>query len=313
MEKNREFDIDPGLIFKKEFEKRKRYEKEELEFLHKIFIYIEEYQWINKINVKPYDDFKYEEYDAEMNKSRNDVSKRESKNKFPYVGCFYNDKGKHSYFHGFSHILEREENKDIFDILFFLKLNNIEFHKINDFLDYHETRIENYNIYLDLLCDQFEEYFEIKVLKRVKKFIKNNPIQREIPVKVNTKNISIDGRIIETLFSRLQVYFNESDYDDLKIVLSGKHITRKLLFNSMSSVFIEVFKTLKREGFISSQKKDISIWIVKHFKYNNDNKIAKDFNDETVKNGFKPSTPKARINIINKEILTKLKEITNPK
>jgi hypothetical protein len=93
-----------------------------------------------------------------------------------------------------------------------------------------------------------------------------------------------DPAIIEKLHRELKGYFQNKESDLLK-ALRGERLGEFLLFPDRANKFVEVFKRLKYNGYLTSAPINIKNWICSNFKYQFERggvREVRNFNVETV-------------------------------
>ena len=124
--------------------------------------------------------------------------------------------------------------------------------------------------------------------KRSYQQLENTPVLR----------ILLDQDKFDELYRELCKFFDAGDHDDLKRLLQGESITRKLTFLSNQNRLVDVFRRLKCNGFVFETSTGIRNWLCNNFMFVSKNEIRR-FNECTVwdilSKGKGGPSPKSRI------------------
>lgn len=135
---------------------------------------------------------------------------------------------------------------------------------------------------------------EIKALSRFpieNPIIKNKPdlsIEPETPIR-----LIFEPKIIELLFEGLKPYFNEKE-KDLRDLLEGKEINKRLVWSLNQNQFTDIFYRLKNKKYISQNYTKITKWICENFVLMH----GAEFNSVSVYDSIRGHTKTAKANRI---------------
>lgn len=79
--------------------------------------------------------------------------------------------------------------------------------------------------------------------------------------------ILLDQDQFDELYRELCKFFDAGDHDDLKRLLQGEAIDRKITFLSNQNRLVEVFRRLKYNGFLFETSTEIRNWLCSNFMY----------------------------------------------
>jgi len=93
--------------------------------------------------------------------------------------------------------------------------------------------------------------------KRKYQPVENTPVLR----------IHLNQEQFDELYGELCKFFGVDEHDDLKRLLQGESIDRKITFLSNQNRFVEVFRLLKYNGFLFETSTGIRDWLCNNFLY----------------------------------------------
>ena len=93
--------------------------------------------------------------------------------------------------------------------------------------------------------------------KRSYQHVENTPVLR----------IHVNQDQFDELYRELYKFFDAGDHDDLKRLLQGESIDRKIIFLSNQNRLVEVFRRLKYNGFLFETSTEIRNWLCSNFIY----------------------------------------------
>ena len=93
--------------------------------------------------------------------------------------------------------------------------------------------------------------------KRSYQHVENTPVLR----------ILLDQDKFDELYRELCKFFDAGDHGDLKRLLQGESIDRKIIFQSNQNRLVEVFRRLKYNGFLFETSTEIRNWLCSNFIY----------------------------------------------
>lgn len=108
----------------------------------------------------------------------------------------------------------------------------------------------------------------------------NNEVQR-LKNDLGNKLMNINKSVQKQIFTCVEDYFEESEYDNLKLSLEGYEVSEKLCFNGNLKNFTDLFRRLKKSNVIKDDIVDIKKWMVSNFKTKKWNKFVS-INSSTV-------------------------------
>lgn len=86
------------------------------------------------------------------------------------------------------------------------------------------------------------------------------------------KEIDLNPSIIQDVFNCLKGYFNNKEHHNLKLILLGNSIDKRLNFKSQQNKLTDVFFQLHEQNLIFDSKEDTAYWLSEYFTYNNQGK-----------------------------------------
>ena len=122
--------------------------------------------------------------------------------------------------------------------------------------------------FLGKIKNRFPEYSELLNVAqqrgRLKGRLKRAPQSlEEVPV----LRILLDKDRFDELYRELCKFFDADDHEELKRLLRGESIDRKIIFLSNQNRLVEVFRRLKYNGFLFETWTEVRNWLCHSFMY----------------------------------------------